>query len=129
MERTRRPNVLPLSRERRPPRLPRSPDACPPLVGCSGLLGRSFLRDCDLDKNIHVDRDQRLRPDPVDDDLDLSERRLDRGDAAPVGDGGCATSDEPATADDDLPTGARHTTRSMNYDGKRSLQEDVISQR
>jgi hypothetical protein len=93
------------------------------------LLGRSFLRDGDLDKNVHVDRDPRLRPDPVDDDLDLSERRLDRGDAAPVGDGGCATSDEPATVDHDLLTGAGRAALSTDDDSERSLQEDVILQR
>jgi hypothetical protein len=93
------------------------------------LLGRSVLWEGDLDKNVDVDRDPRLRPDRVDGDLDSSERRLDRGDAAPVGDGGCATSDEPATSDDDLSTGARRATRSTDDDRERSLQEDVILQR
>lgn len=109
-----------------------SPSNCqerPPPVGSTNLLGRTVPRDGDFDDHLDVDRDPCLRTDPVDDDLDLSERRLDRGDAALVRDGGCTTSDEPATVDFDLPTRTGRAAGSTDHDREHSLQENVISQR
>jgi len=97
-----------------------------PAAGRSGLSGPDVVVDRDLDHGLRVDPNPRLRVDLVDADLDLSERRLDRGDAAPAGDGGRASSDESAPVDQHLLTAARQTVLAPDDDCERSLQENVV---